>query len=97
MSKWIEADLTVDEARKEVQDKTTEDINKETAYKWASRAIACYEFADQSPENDEKNEWALRAEDFRHEALEHAALVGDASFAKEIHDLMAKKHTSPEI
>ena len=91
MSKWIKADLTVEEAKKEVKEKTTEEINKETAFKWASRAIACLEFSKEAVDEAEKKEWVARADDFSHEALEHSALVGDASFAKEIHDMMGLK------
>jgi hypothetical protein len=57
----------------EVLHKTDRTINIETAYKWAARAVVAYiQFT-----KTESFEWLLRAEDYRHEALEHAALVGD--------------------
>lgn len=57
----------------EVLHKTDSQINVETAYKWAARSVVAYvQFT-----KTEGIEWLLRAEDYRHEALEHAALVGD--------------------
>jgi hypothetical protein len=66
--------LRVDVAtRDEVLAKSDRQINVETAYKWAARAVVSFsEFA-----RTKSLEWLLRAEDYRHEALEHAALVGD--------------------
>jgi hypothetical protein len=66
--------FTVDPAtREEVLTKTDKLINVETAYKWAQRAVVAYvQFGKVG-----QIEWLLRAEDYRHEALEHAALVGD--------------------
>lgn len=58
----------------EVQAKTDTQIEIETAYKWGSRALACYLLHERSGEL----RWFLRAEDMRHEAIEHAALSGEA-------------------
>jgi hypothetical protein len=72
MHKYKPLTLT-QEAIDEIRAKTDKIINVETAYKWAGRAVASYlEF-----NRTEGVEWLFRAEDYRHEAIEHAALVGD--------------------
>lgn len=63
----------VDAAKKEVQEKQEEEIEVETAYKWASRAIACFQLHAET----ELVKWLIKGEDYRHEALEHAALAKD--------------------
>lgn len=63
----------VEGAKKEVQAKKETEIEVETAYKWASRAIACFELHKET----ELIKWLLKGEDYRHEALEHAALAKD--------------------
>lgn len=60
-------------ARREVLSKSEADIERETALKWASRALACYALFEET----RAPKWLLRAEDYRHEALEHAATAGD--------------------
>lgn len=83
------ADLDVPKALGEVQEKSNEQINRETAYTWGSRAAACYQLAEEASEEKSKDDWKIRAEDFRHEALEHAALVEDeGKLVKEIQDLI---------
>ena len=58
----------------EVTGKSDSQISVETAYKWAQRAVVAYsQFAKTG-----EIEWLIRAEDYRHEALEHASLVEDA-------------------
>jgi len=63
----------IEEALKEVQEKDEDQIEEETAYKWASRAIASYMMYDKTGEQ----KWLLAGEDRRHEALEHASLCED--------------------
>lgn len=58
---------------REVGRKTDAQIERETAQKWASRAIGCYAFY--TARGDEA--WLIRYENYRHEALEHAATVED--------------------
>jgi hypothetical protein len=67
----------VDESISEVKAKTEAQIETETAIKWAARAVACYRHAKESTDQKEQIKWILRGEDFRHEAIEHASLVGD--------------------
>jgi hypothetical protein len=65
--------LDVESALEEVSSKTDKDIEEETAWKWASRAVACYK--NFVATNDKK--WLLRVDSYSQEALEHAALVRD--------------------
>ena len=58
---------------REVASKSEAQIERETAHKWAERAEVCY---DRYRTTGRKS-WQQRAESYRHEALEHAALVGD--------------------
>ena len=60
----------------EVTTKSDGAINRETAVKWALRALACYGNAKKTT-GATRQEWILRAADYSHEALEHAALIGD--------------------
>lgn len=73
----LSAKMDVEKALKEVQEKTTKEINESTAYTWGSRAAACYKLAAEQSDERKRDQWLLRAEDFKHEALEHAALVED--------------------
>ena len=78
----------IEKAFLEVQKRTNSDIDKETAYKWASRAAACLIYIKKTkPEGKEKVKWFLRSQEFYHEALEHAALTPDpGALIKEIND-----------
>ena len=69
--------LKVDKAREELKEKSYLEIQKETAWKWASRAAASYELATE--EKDLRNKVAIYqvAEEYYHEAIEHAALCED--------------------
>jgi hypothetical protein len=67
-------EFDIESAIKEVQDKTEQEIEIETAYKWASRSCACYELY----EDTKLLKWLLKAEEFKNEALEHAALAKDS-------------------
>jgi len=60
-------------AIQEILSKSEGQIQRETAYKWASRAMACYWLYGRSGDMS----WALRAEEYRHEAIEHAAVAED--------------------
>lgn len=65
--------LDVDSALLEVVAKDSRQIELETALKWASRCVACYHIYDTTGELI----WLTRGDDYRHEALEHAAMVMD--------------------
>jgi hypothetical protein len=65
--------LRLPDQSREVATKSDATIDRETALKWAGRAVACY----QRYAATGKIRWLLRAENHEHEAMEHAALVGD--------------------
>lgn len=60
-------------AAREVVEKSNETINRESAKKWRGLAITCYK---KYGATDDVNK-LVAAEQFRDEALEHAALGGD--------------------
>lgn len=68
--------MTLSQARREVFTKSDKVIERETALKWAYRAVACYERAAREV-GVKQTGWLLRAADYAHEALEHSATVGD--------------------
>lgn len=81
--------LKVDEASKELESKSYGQIQKETAWKWASRAAASYVNCKNAKKDEKLVFWTV-AEEFYHEAIEHAALFeGDetlvSTIRKEIH------------
>lgn len=73
--------VDLEAARKELKEKSLDQIQKETAYKWASRALAARELFDQD------QQFILDYNEYVHEALEHAALVEDDGFFSEIKSL----------
>lgn len=73
--------VDLEAARKELNEKSLEQIQKETAYKWASRALAARELFDQD------QQFILDYNEYVHEALEHAALVEEDGFFQTVKDL----------
>lgn len=69
-----------DEARAEVRAKSDKVIERETAKKWAARAVACYEKYASSHER----RWLVRAENYKQEAIEHGALAEDGKTLTEV-------------
>ena len=67
----------VEAARRELQEKSMEEIQIDTAKKWAARAHVAFEIAAYFGAEDRDNAigWFHVGEEYRHEALEHAALV----------------------
>ncbi len=73
--------LAVDEAVLEVTTKSDLQLEKETAFKWAARAAACFQLYAES----EDVKWLVRGDGYRHEALEHAALAcAEGEVVKEV-------------
>lgn len=68
--------LKLNEALQELENKTYRQIQKETAVKWASRAAAAYQNCSKAKKSEKLVLWTV-AEEFYHEAIEHAALVED--------------------
>lgn len=78
--------LNLQQALTELKTVSFTDIQIETTWKWAGRAAAAYELSLE----DNKPNWIIVAEDYRHEALEHAALCEDADFVQHILDTIEK-------
>ena len=69
--------LKVDKALEELKEKSYLEIQKETAWKWASRAAASYDLAIEEKDSHRKVAVFMVAEEYDHEAVEHAALYED--------------------
>lgn len=79
--------INLEEALQELAQKTYAQIQSETAYKWASRACACYESCAEEKDWTKKLVWWTLAEEYYHEAVEHGALVGNSGeLVKEIRE-----------
>lgn len=63
--------LDVPKALAELRVKTLEEIESETAYAWASRALAALQFYQSTGDL----RWLLNCETYKGEALEHAAFA----------------------
>jgi hypothetical protein len=69
--------LKVNEAKEELSKKAYLEIQKETAWKWGSRAAASYELAIEEKDLARKVAIFHIAGEYHHEACEHAALYED--------------------
>lgn len=69
--------LNLEAAQKELSEKSYIDIQMETAWKWASRAVVAYQASIDGKNTPEKLGWYLQGVEYGHEAIEHAALVED--------------------
>jgi hypothetical protein len=93
----------VEAAREEMQEKSMEDIQIDTAKKWAARAYVAFEFAVYFGDEDRYNtmgwfnvnaiSWFNIGEECRRKALEHVALVEDFEksdeLVKAVHKLLS--------
>lgn len=70
---------------------TDAQVQRQTAWTWAKRAIRYRRYAER---DGERCEWWARYDDARHEALEHAALVGDRG--KTVARVQAKVDEAPK-
>jgi hypothetical protein len=78
------SDLDIEEALEEVRSKSGEEVDRETATKWAARAVASYRLCIKASGIREKVERFSEGDDYRHEALEHAGTGGDSEAAARI-------------
>jgi hypothetical protein len=69
--------LKVKEAREELGGKSYLEIQKDTAWKWASRGAASYDLSIEEKDLARKVAIFSVAEEYYHEAVEHAALYED--------------------
>lgn len=68
--------LNIPEAEAELNQKSYRDIQSETAAKWGARAAVSYQNVINAVAGNKLLFWTV-AEEFNHEAIEHAALVED--------------------
>jgi hypothetical protein len=87
------SDLNIEEALEEVRSKSGEEVDRETATKWAARAIASYRLCIESTALREKVERFSEGDDYRHEALEHAGTGGDPETAARVARETEKERT----
>lgn len=66
--------IQVQEALAELTQRTKQDIEAETAWKWAARAGAAVRLANADGAN--RLRWIADAVEYGHEAIEHAGSVG---------------------
>jgi hypothetical protein len=80
----------MNKAMGELQEKSMEQIQHETAITWAGRALASYTLFERTGDLQK----LLDGEEFAHEAVEHASLAGSPGFsdliAAHVHD--AREH-----
>src|SRR4051812_34455225 len=74
------------DAIKEIKVKSHVEIEVETAWKWAARAIASYLLAKKNSNFTGKLDSFTDGEDYFREAVEHAASSGDPNLVSEILD-----------
>lgn len=79
-------DVTLDlaKAREELLSKTILDIERATAITWASRAAACLDLAHEAETRQGRQVRLTEAENYRQEAIEHAAMTEDLDFLQAI-------------
>lgn len=76
----------VKEAGEEIDQKSLEQIQRETAIKWASRACAAYKNLADSL----LDVWEIQATEYAHEAIEHAALCEDEGVLESVRKAINK-------
>lgn len=64
----------LNDARQELSQRTRQQIEEATAYRWAARAVAAYERYAET----EDVKWLRDCESYHSEAVEHGALADDA-------------------
>jgi hypothetical protein len=83
--------LDLKQARAELNKKSYREIQEETAWKWGSRAAVSYEKVLEVS-SEFKVATFVMAEEYYHEAIEHAALVeeGAAELIEDLQDQVRK-------
>lgn len=76
--------LDLAKAREELLSKTLLDIEHATALTWAARAAACLDLAHEAETRQGRQVRLMEAENYRQEALEHAAMTEDIPFLQSI-------------
>ena len=83
--------LKVDEAKQELSQKNLQQIQTETAWKWASRAAASFDNCLSAEGTRKLACWSI-GEEYYHEALEHAALVEGADLIGQVKQALEPYH-----
>ena len=81
--------LDIEKARKELSEKSLNDIQTQTAWTWASRAAASYQNSLDAKGKDRLLYWSI-GEEYYHEALEHAALVDGTALISEVKEALSQ-------
>src|SRR5687767_11157150 len=76
--------LDLAKARAELTSKSLLDIERETAVTWAGRAAACLDLAHESETRQGRSVRLRESENYRQEAIEHAAMTEDIPFLQSI-------------
>lgn len=76
--------LDLAKAREELLGKSLLDIERATAITWASRAAACLDLAHEAGTRRGKQVRLREAENYRQEAIEHAAMTEDVQFLQQV-------------
>lgn len=76
--------LDLAKAREELLSKSLLDIERATAITWASRAAACLDLAHEAETRQDRSLRLREAENYRQEALEHAAMTEDIPFLQQV-------------
>lgn len=76
--------LDLAKARDELATKSLLDIERDTALTWAARAAACLDLAHEAETRQERQVRLREAENYRQEALEHAAMTEDIPFLQQV-------------
>lgn len=82
-------------ARKELQSKTLLDIERATALTWAGRAAACLDLAHEAVDPKLQMQRRMEAENYRQEAIEHAAMTEDIPFLQDVVTQIRKHQKAP--
>jgi hypothetical protein len=75
--------LNIEEAKKELKEKTYDEIQVATAWKWASRAAASFDKVSKIDREDKVATFIL-GQEYLHEAVEHASLAEDPGLVFDI-------------
>ena len=80
--------LDIQAARKELQQTSILDIERATALTWAARAAASFQLAKEAKDTRERIERLQDGENYRQEAIEHAAMTEDIEFLVQVREEM---------
>ena len=76
--------LDADKARKELETKDLLRVERDTAVTWGGRAAACYQKVVDAKDHGDQMKAYIDAENYRSEALEHAAQAEDPGLLEQV-------------